>query len=383
MGTVKLEKQEVLNRLADLGVEMLTENYINTNTIYTFRCSNHNCNNTYDSKLKYVLNSGRTVCKECIKLNIYDNRKIEMNNEEINSLLVQKGVRIKDIGIFNIHSIEKFICKCGNTFERKIEDVLYKGLHKCELCKSKRTTNEEFLEKVKSITGDEYIFLENFKTQKTSIKVKHSKCGHEYRVAPYNFLTQGHRCPKCGKQLLKTFDLVKEECLELYPDKEYEIVKMIKEWKRGRLNIKHNKCNHIFEMNYAPFIQNNGKCPQCFGYKGEVRILKYLKENNINYNPQHTFEDLKIERKLKFDFAIFDKNDNLKCLIEFQGRQHYEVVRFNGIDLNRASLAYEKVIRNDKIKEAYCKENNIPLHIIPYKEENKIEEILENIILKI
>src|SRR5690606_661185 len=47
-----------------------------------------------------------------------------------------------------------------------------------------------------ALVGDEYVFLDEYKTSATKICVKHNICGHEYSVTPNGFL-KGNRCPKC------------------------------------------------------------------------------------------------------------------------------------------------------------------------------------------
>lgn len=94
---------------------------------------------------------------------------------------------------------------------------------------------------------------------------------------------------------------------------------------------------------------------------GEQNIEKILKDNNINYKSEYSFEDLINKRKLRFDFAIFDKKNNLIKLIEFDGRQH------NGdyTPWNSEETLLERQQR-DNLKNQYCKENNIILLRIPY-----------------
>ena len=65
-------------------------------------------------------------------------------------------------------------------------------------------------------------------------------------------------------------------------------------------------------------------------------------------------------------------NNKLITLIEYQGRQHYEVVEHWG-----GQKGLEERKRNDNIKKNYCKANNIPLIEIPYTVED-IEGYLEN-----
>ena len=100
---------------------------------------------------------------------------------------------------------------------------------------------------------------------------------------------------------------------------------------------------------------------------GEEKIEQILKENHINYIKEYSFEDLKDKRKLRFDFAIFDDNNNLIKLIEFDGRQHIDEYTPWG---NKDSL--EERQHHDILKNNYCKNNNIILLRIPYWKRNYI-----------
>lgn len=100
---------------------------------------------------------------------------------------------------------------------------------------------------------------------------------------------------------------------------------------------------------------------------GEANIEKILQENKINYKREYTFEDLSDKKKLRFDFAIFDKNDVLIKLIEFDGRQHVnEYLPWN----SKETLGDRQ--KRDKMKDEYCLQNNIPLLRIPYSDRDKI-----------
>ena len=81
---------------------------------------------------------------------------------------------------------------------------------------------------------------------------------------------------------------------------------------------------------------------------------------------------------LRFDFAIFndiDKTD-LKCLIEYDGKQHFEQIDYFG---GENGFLYTQ--HNDKIKNYYCNDNNIELIRIPYWEYKNIPNILETNLL--
>ena len=102
----------------------------------------------------------------------------------------------------------------------------------------------------------------------------------------------------------------------------------------------------------------------CLVSKGEALIASILEENHISYSQQFTFKDCLTENNFpcKFDFAIFDKKNKLKYLLEYDGIQHFEDSNWN----------LEKNQFRDKIKDDYCKKNNIPLIRIPYTDLEKI-----------
>lgn len=98
---------------------------------------------------------------------------------------------------------------------------------------------------------------------------------------------------------------------------------------------------------------------------GEKNIENLLKSNGINYAREYTFFDLKDKKKLRFDFAIFDENNNLSHLIEFDGRQHNN----DYTPWNSKETLAERQVR-DKLKDEYCKEHNIRLIRIPYEKRD-------------
>lgn len=142
-----------------------------------------------------------------------------------------------------------------------------------------------------------------------------------------------------------------------------------------KILIKHISCGHEYKVKPTKFIEGR-RCPKCKKSKGEVAISKLLDRNNIKYIEQYRFKDCRNRFPLPFDFAILDENDSVIHLIEFQGIQHYQPVRFLG---GEERFNYTK--NNDLIKFNYCKDNNIPLLTISYRDFNKIEDIIKENIL--
>ena len=107
----------------------------------------------------------------------------------------------------------------------------------------------------------------------------------------------------------------------------------------------------------------------------EDKIEKILIKHNIDYKREYSFDDLRgTTGKLRFDFAVF-KDNKIKCLIEYNGIQHYIAKeRFGGEE------GLIKQQKRDNKKVEYCKQYNIPLLILNqntgYEEDFLINQIL-------
>ena len=80
---------------------------------------------------------------------------------------------------------------------------------------------------------------------------------------------------------------------------------------------------------------------------------------------------------LFFDFYI----PKLNMVIEYDGIQHFEPVFRKGVTKEKSVKLFEDSKIRDSIKNDYCKNNNIFLLRISYKDFDKIEEILNQYIL--
>lgn len=111
----------------------------------------------------------------------------------------------------------------------------------------------------------------------------------------------------------------------------------------------------------------------CMQSKGEYLIRQYLNQYNIDFQTQYSFDDLLSQRNypLRFDFAIF-KNNELYCLIEFQGPQH----RDKNNQWHTPELEY-----NDNKKIQYCQEREYNLILINSTKE--IESLIKRLVIEI
>jgi hypothetical protein len=129
-------------------------------------------------------------------------------------------------------------------------------------------------------------------------------------------------------------------------------------------------CGNICFIPSNSLVTNNTQSCGCKHKSiGENIISKLLQDNNIPFIRQYTFSDCRSPKDslLLFDFAIF-KDNKLLQIIEFDGVQHYNPINFFG-----GEEAFNYLQQCDNIKNNYCKQNNIPLVRISYKDKNNID----------
>lgn len=137
------------------------------------------------------------------------------------------------------------------------------------------------------------------------------------------------------------------------------------------------ECEYEWEAEIRSRNNSTG-CPICNESKGEKVVRKILEDKNKIFISQYIFDNLfsDLGNPLRFDFGVLDDNNNLKCLIEFDGKQHYEWI--SGMMTKKE---FEKLQYHDQLKNIYCQKHNIPLFRIPYWEFDNIKNILENYLL--
>lgn len=117
-----------------------------------------------------------------------------------------------------------------------------------------------------------------------------------------------------------------------------------------------------FNINHIPL------CVCCEGTlsKGEIEIINILKENNIKFEKEKTFKDLKnteTQGNYRYDFYLPDYNR----LIEFDGEQHFRITGWYSDE--KKLKARQKA---DTIKNKYALDHGFELIHIPYWQRGKI-----------
>ena len=289
----------------------------------------------------------------------------ELISTEYVNTMIPVDIKCKRCGL--VKRIPPNIIKCKPTW--------------CASCDSQNARLDTFsvARRIKEATNGEYELLGEYKNANTSVLVRHNseKCdNNEYMVKWGNFKS-GRRCPKCRTTFAETKKRVsgwEPVFMKELEESGCEMISSETKKKKDKVEINNKKCKHeSFFMTPDKFLMGQ-RCPYCPRSYGEERIARYLDENGMTFKSQYSFQDLAMKKPLRFDFAIFDEDMNLKLLIEFDGEQHFKpVTHFGG------EKKYKNQVRSDNMKNKYCETNDIPLLRIPYLDVDNIEGILDEI----
>ena len=374
----RLSNEEFLERLAKVNpiVEALSP-YVQKREKMKFRCKV--CGNEWETRPDVVTTpdtrTGKT--RGCPKCGLASSsQKQSMSNSEFSKRISQQIPTILLLSEYNGRcSLIRCKCKiCGNETSISAESLL-RSKFGCKYCREKshnekvRYTDKQFLDKMSTKRPD-LIVLGEYQGTFKNIKVKSKICGHEWNGMVGNLWQSeiGMGCPICSG---KTHDDIwfKEQMRNIHPN-----ITVLGKYTtaRNKVKLKCNICNNVWLATPSNLISRQTGCPHCNSSHGERKITDFLNKNNIIFEAQKSFDDCSVKRALKFDFYIPSKN----LCIEYDGEQHYIPVDFSGNDNGEQCLKYNQ--KRDKIKDKYCKENNIDLLRIPYWEKDNIETILIN-----
>lgn len=130
-------------------------------------------------------------------------------------------------------------------------------------------------------------------------------------------------------------------------------------------------CGNLTEVMGNQLKQNhNISCGKCLTSVGEYKIKQILDKYHIHYDYDTIYQPLTAitGRALRFDFIIYNDNNDIDRFVEFDGRQH-----FYGPDTNSWSHTtdtLETIKERDNLKNNFCLSHHIKLIRIPYWHTN-------------
>ena len=248
--------------------------------------------------------------------------------------------------------------------------------HGCPFCKSDKLTeinsssSECFIENAKKIHGNKYSYSKvKYINNHTPVCIVCPIHG-EFWQTPNAHLS-GNGCSRCSKKNKHTTCEFIELAKKIHGNKyDYSKVEYINNSTKVRII-----CPEHGEFWQTPnaHINSSQGCPICRESKLEKEIRMFLNEHNINYTQRKTFDWLKKEKLLHYDFFLADYNIAIEC----QGLQHYKPIKYFG---GEKQLAKQQ--EYDLFKKIKSEEHNIKL--LYYANEKYSDEIIidKNNILK-
>lgn len=271
----------------------------------------------------------------------------------------------------------EIICPKHGSFWQRPSNHIGKG-YGCPKCKGEqcgdrcRLTTEQFIEKAREKHGNKYDYSKvEYVNQLIPVTIICPEHG-EFMQLPSNHM-KGEGCYKCGREVTKKSRKLSVETIierfKLAHGEYYDYSLITRSYKNmSKVPIicpKHG----IFYQLLVNHFHGEG-CPICRRSRGEQELKSILETMNINYEEQYRIPcDLKDKTSCYIDFYI----PSLNAFIEYNGIQHYQPVeRFGGQSI------FEKQVERDEYVRRYCKDNNIRLLEINYKEN--IQEKLNTFI---
>ena len=259
-------------------------------------------------------------------------------------------------------------CDCGNVIYKSISGLQFQNVKSCGCLRKEISSQIHKKDLVGKRFGKLVVIEETSKRNKKKIIWKClCDCGNICEASSDNLISGSTKSCGC---------LRKEKAVETHTDnlvgQKFGKLTVIKKTNKRRCGcvvwLCKCDCGNFYEAPSVHLKDGHIKSCGCLSSKGELKIQEILEQGEIPFKRQYSFPELKSKKNklLKFDFAIF-KDDNLMCLIEFHGRQHYEVVDYFG-----GEDQFKTQQENDALKEEFCKKNDIPLLIIPHTEYEQI-----------
>jgi len=200
-------------------------------------------------------------------------------------------------------------------------------------------------------------------------------CNRTGRYENGTRINKGSTCPFCCNKKICHSNCLAIICptiaIEWHPTKNgnltpYDVTtgSHIKVW------WKCSKQGHEWETFVRYRAQRGTNCHICKFSKGEEKIRLYLKSNLTDDEWKSQFAT-KIDRP---DFVLTKQ----RTILEYNGEQHYYPRSFGSKELNAGENKLEDNIRRDNRKLQRSVNKKIPLLIIPYWDQDRITEILDD-----
>lgn len=278
---------------------------------------------------------------------------------------------VKENNLKSKISYWKCKCSCGNITTIRKDRLISKenNIISCLNCRKKKKNL------INNLVGQKFSHLTVLELTEKRIRGYAvykclCDCGNITEAVSHDLINEHKKSCGCSKGESFRSDLTNQRFGKLIA---LEIVKRPEEAKRKQCYWRCKcDCGNYKIVGAHNLINGGTQSCGCLYSKGEEKISKILKDNNISFQQQKTFDNCRYidtNKLARFDFYI---NDTF--ILEFDGKQHYSYEKEGW----NTKESYEKTKEHDNFKNNWCKENNIILKRIPYWILNNltIEDIL-------
>ncbi len=294
--------------------------------------------------------------------------------EQVRKIFENNGCVLLEDKYVNNQTPMSYRCECGNESKIKLGHLM--DGHRCMKCSSSEKYTTEFMKNFFSERG--CVLLEDeYKSAWTKMNYRCS-CGNE-SVTTFTTFKKSLCCPKCSyhkaaEESRFSFEFVRKTF------EDGGCVLLADEYNNTKERLPYIcECGNESVIDFSNF-RNGVRCRSCNQSHGERNIKNILNEIGFNFVPEVRFDECKNKRLLRFDFLVETNNGN-QFLVEFQGMQHYQPVRWsNSMTDEKMSHIHECTKNNDKIKANWAAKEKIPLLIIPYWQMGEIKTLIEDFI---
>lgn len=257
----------------------------------------------------------------------------------------------------------KCVCDCGNEVVKDLDHIRKTGEHASCGCMSQTYRSQGSMT---DETGNKYgrlTILGIDRTVKPTVAICRCDCGEIVKAAKAQVVYGKIQSCGCLQKDMASFASTKDFTGMVSDSGVRLIRRAYKERGVWQWECKCPICGNTFVALPAKVLSNHTtSCGCILKSSGERIIEKYLSEHNISYISQYRFNDCKDKYTLPFDFAVLDDKGKPFALIEYDGQQHFKPIPMFG-----GEEGYKCQVKRDKIKDQYCKENNLPLIRFTYK----------------
>ena len=199
----------------------------------------------------------------------------------------------------------------------------------------------EFIEKAKKIHGDKYDYSKvEIKKSDDKVCIICPKHGEFWMTLSRHL--RGSGCHVCAGNKKPTTEQFIEKAKEIHGDK-YDYSKAEYINNHTPICIICKEHGEFWQMPTSHLIKKAG-CPICNESKLEEEIYLFLEKENITFERQKRFENIRYIGIMPFDFYLPEYNTVIEC----QGIQHFEEIHFfnDGHRLEKDKAKYDGCVNN-------------------------------------